>query len=563
MKFNQTEFKILRQRLCQVSILLICFTLPLFAKHPKSSGLTDSESIKLLNFYWEADKYQEYLSTAQVLPDTIRHSEGGLTDLRCGYILVRLHQDLQSAKDHFIQCYTINGKYKTEARAAADWIDLLIAANDEEISVDELDNRFKAFIAKTQGGVEKEINALSLARRTWQYAQAIQKSSPEAADKLYRSLLKDPVFGKWAKEASLSHAKMTGQGISEAEASLSRENSVEQMQSELLAAARNNEYEKAYKLLDSITNDFPECYQTCEARLTRGYLLFRQERVDEAIAAFELAIQENTHLGDSHPFNLEAKARLKYTYQAKSYGYGAESGVSANTDTNEMLARAESSLVSSQAYLNALPEYSNEEPQALLDACGAVFESLQRRKWANDPVTAEDWESLNESLVTVSNHPSISKGQKAIADLMLIETSSWEGNYSETIRIGNAFLENYSPSDDQFKTVAGTALSFLVRANQIVGDLEASVDTGYQLLSMYEEEDVIWENMDHIERAYHDIYVSLRLMGKTREDDAGQLLEEFRQRFPESSYIEAISYNENANLYGKQHLELVEKGVLK
>lgn len=247
------------------------------------SGFVSAEPLSksdLLKQHWANDDYQSYLTVASTLTQSQAKADGGKTDLRCGYIFVRLHQDLSSAKQAFQRTADFNGEHSKEGKAAVRWIELLENSHNANISDQSLDSEFKNFIRETQGGVEKQINAYDVGRRTYQYADLIVESDINSAKRLFACISVDPIYGIYSARAKMKLAELTGNGLQEARSALLEEEEVFTLQKELRQAGIDNDYSKAFSIIEQITTDYPDCNLTCETRLRKGYLKFRQGKPD-------------------------------------------------------------------------------------------------------------------------------------------------------------------------------------------------------------------------------------------------------------------------------------------
>ncbi len=392
--------------------------------------------LDLLRFYWDSNNVSEYL-TARGIPELSPGYDGGESDLNAGYLFVRWKQDLAAAAKCFEAAADKGGQFSQEAEAASEWTTLLESSSRPDTTDTILREGFSAFIRKTQGGAVKVVNAELYGRRTFGFAGELAKSNPEAARKIALAISSDPVFGIASSRAALLATELAGvPGQTERER-VTREESAEQLKRQALGLCKEKDYAGALRKIGQVIDEYPETSQASDARLRRAYIHVASG--DRAMAAevFQQALLGNQSLGNGHPFNLEARYRLKQLAHGDLYGQATFEQPSPTSDPKNFPA-----LIAihdlNESWRAALPSDSPDRDLALLEEGGILWEKTRSNS------TPEAWEAVRTYLRTaLIENTEVGESARCVADLMLIESLWFSGDKEALVEAVPKFVEKY------------------------------------------------------------------------------------------------------------------------
>lgn len=406
--------------------------------HPDSAEASEARKM-LLDLLWKQDRYDEYLSAADEIPERIDGWDAGESDLRGGYAAIRLGGDLARAGHLFQKASQREGAFGIEASYAFRWVGILESMSDEaaaSVAGEEPKSAFDSLIRETQGGVEKRINAYDLGRRTYQYAKRVESERPEEAILLYELVSGDPLFGKYSVAAAYETARLSGRMDPSIESAWNGETAAFSKMAEALRLNREGELENALQKLDELLQDHSSSATARDAHMRKGYMLCNVRRFQEAADEFSRSLEFNSDLGPSHPFNLEAVARL---YNLRHAIYYESRGVSADPSRDpNSLPHLNEIMAIHQEWIRSLPDGSPDREVARLEEAGLIFEQ------AVGIGSADLWESVRRHLRDeLADKLDASQDVRCVAELMYLESYHYENRHDKILELVPLFVERY------------------------------------------------------------------------------------------------------------------------
>jgi len=316
--------------------------------------------------------------------------------------------------------------------------------------------------------------------------------------------------------AAVLEAQITGGDVPAAQALLEQELAAGEAFDQCMKASRATQDALALEGIEGLLELYPRSAVALRALEAKGHLLLRNKQYEEAVEPFLRILAQ---LGDSAP-------RSRIVQEART-----------------RLAAIHHALYDRSEALRLYTEVLEGEPDptiaanAALQAAGVAFEIYQRRRLREGPLPEERWDEVRALCQTAKGFPATTPEQRVRADLMIVETWTWQGDREKSVEAAEVFLDIYD--EEEFKRevatahlVAGKDLRVLKRYDEALAHLRWIVEA-------YPEENEIWPEMDHLPRTYFLIWQTLRDKGapKAEVKKAG---EELTARFPESSYTEHV-----------------------
>lgn len=416
--------------------------------------------LQLLDLYWESNQFKDadFLRAVESYPENKIENDGGRVDLRRGLIALRRSHDARAARGALQRAASVPDREVSShaRRAAADllWIDLLIGAEDSEISEQEIADGCRNFIKVTQGGSGRETNPVIAASYMVKHADFLAEGGKaESAAKILHAVSLDPVFGKY--RANAAHKCDVLRGV-DATASRARMESETAAFAALEAALSLSESTPAQAALDKLIQDFPDSDATRDAMLRKAYLHIRGEKWEAALSQFESALARNADLGSEHPFNLEAAYRMKQVnhhvlYNRKQRPFEIAVALPENAELLDHVREL------NLRWLEAVPSGSPEKWEAELERAGLV---LEKALGSSDP---QAYAAVRAELMLLLDDEECPRRIKAVADLMFLETYYMEGDYSTAISLAEAMKTKYPGHWREIGTAAVFARSAYIQ----------------------------------------------------------------------------------------------------
>jgi len=426
--------------------------------HPDATKY--AAGLALEDLYWTnatfLDADYEAL-VAELAPRGFLSARGDVA-YRLGLIALRKRADVQEARTRF---EAADGVAEERAACMLSLLDNVAAARSEQ-DQELLDARFAQFAARARGGASEIVNPVAAAYYVLVYAKSIRQAEPLVACRLCAAVASDPVFGHRAIEALGLMAELEC-GVADAAAQAKAEAAAHELLKTGLKLREADRIPEAIAEVDDLLATYPQTRIARDAALRRGYLLIAQGEAAQAEAAFDLALQRNADLGKSHPFNLEAAARIKQLRHRALYQSSGPLEVATAEERNQpRLDEVESAM---SAWRDAVISTSPDAGRVRLEEAGIVFE---RASYLKSP---EGWNATREVLREILDDPQADGECKAVAQLMVLESHYWERARDVVDAMAELICQRY-PENHR---VVGTALAYKMYAQMSLGQSQESV----------------------------------------------------------------------------------------
>jgi tetratricopeptide (TPR) repeat protein len=335
----------------------------------------------------------------------------------------------------------------------------------------------------------------------------------EAAQREVDRLLSTHPDSSFVAQARLLEARMEGSGVSEAEAELQRELEAAGVYDSAMGLSRQGEDDEALSALEQVIENYPGTGASLRALDAQGHILIRNQHHEEALSPF-LRIMERT--AELSPESRAARV--------------ARTRVAA---INHVLGNRDEALSHYLALLEELGDESPEAANAMLQGSGVYFEILQRRMMSGENVEPGLWDELRDMMRSVHEMVGASSGQLIRADLMAMETLSWQGSAEGLIVEVECFLATWDT--EEFRGEIATAHFFAGENYLKLGEIEPALEHFQWIIDVFEGESEIWPNMDHLPRTLYrkwQILIELEAPSGEIASAASALLD----AFPETAY---------------------------
>lgn len=283
-----------------------------------------------------------------------------------------------------------------------------------------------------------------------------------------------------------------------------------------MVSSKAGEDERALETLALLSKRFPGTAAALRAEESRGHILLRGKRYDEAKEVFTGLIQTLGKEKSKSRIFETAKTRLAAIHHIE---YDRETALA--------------------LYLEILEGQGDPgiAAHAALQAAGVAFEILQREVIAEKEISEERWDELRSACIKVSELPHASDHQRVRADLMFVESWHWQRQNELAVQSARDFIEKYD--ENEFKREVATARMVAALNLHLLKRYREALEQADWIIHAYSEEDEIWPLMDHLPRTY---YLRWEIL-KDNDAPKSQLqkaAEDLIQRFPDSPLAEGI-----------------------
>lgn len=318
-----------------------------------------------------------------------------------------------------------------------------------------------------------------------------------------------------AVRAGIVEADLLGQDRQAAEERWLREVEATKLFNQAHQADKQNDSQAALQLLEQVVTSYPDTAAALRAWQAKGHLLLRTGNRNEAFAAFAAIL---TGVGESAP-----QSAIVQTTKTRLAALLHASG-----NREDALA----------IYREVLSGFSpGLRSRAALQIAGLEFEVLQRERYAQKPISAEQWQRIRDLCTGVMEGETAKPAERARAHLMLVETFSWQRDPQAAVSEAERFLGQYE--GNEFKQDVATVRLIAGEALQRLGRFDEALTHFRWIIEAYRGQKEIWPGMDHLPRTYFQIRETL----KRSWAPAAQIREvedELLKAFPESCYARAV-----------------------
>jgi len=342
------------------------------------------------------------------------------------------------------------------------------------------------------------------------------KSDALATTRLLREQYPDSVY---ALRALKLEAQVRGESTQEAERLLAQEAKAAQIYEEARALADAKKDSESLTKLHEVQTQYPNSPAALRAQEMEGHILIRTSQRDKALVVFQALVQELAASAPSSQISSRAKTRIAALY------HNWQGRARALALYRELMASSDPATAAN----------------ASVQAAGIEFELLQRDQVRQRPITDAQWDAMRETCAKVLQLPAASLEQRATADLMIVESYSWQKDAQKLLDAGTRFLAAYT-AEDVKKQIAVV--------HQLVGDElftrsqpEEAIPHYRWIVSAFPDRREFWPRGDNLARTYFMLWRALRRMGAPADEwqDLGETL---KTEFADSIYAGIVR---NAN----------------
>ncbi len=332
----------------------------------------------------------------------------------------------------------------------------------------------------------------------------------------------------YVARAAVLEAQIEGRGVAEAEAAFQRELEAAEVYDAGMVQGTQGQTEDAIATLTSVVDDFPGTGASLRALDALGHALIRSDRHEEALVPF-LRLMEQT--ADAAPDSRAARV--------------ARTRVAA---IHHSLENRDEALTHYLALLEDQGD-SPEAANAMLQGAGVYFEILQRRLRNDEPVEPALWDELRGMMTAVPQMPHATAEDRVRADLMFLETLSWQGSWEQAVAAEERFLATHDEAE--FRREVATAHFFLGEDLMRLGIYEGALDHLRWVIEEYEGESEIWPNLNHLPRAHNQVWRILRETGAP-DNEIAAAARDLLKAFPDdTAYVPTVRIEAQFESWGE------------
>lgn len=273
-------------------------------------------------------------------------------------------------------------------------------------------------------------------------------------------------------------------------------------------------YDSAIQTLRAAVSQRSEAPSQLRAHCLLGHALLERGRREEAASHFEFIIQDVGSSAADSVIVRRARLRLAALYHRAGR-------------------LEEAKQLYSQLKASGAPGAS----RAALQFAGVSFEILQHAELLTRK-QSEGWSQVQELLLDVINSGDASAAEKCRAELMLVETYSWERKHAQCLEAARKFLDDHREGEASKQDLA-TVHFFAADAAFFQKNHAEALKHLRWIIERYGERGSIWSGMDHIPRCYYRLWEVLRILGAP-EEEVCQAAQRVLELFPDSSYAQAV-----------------------
>ncbi len=323
---------------------------------------------------------------------------------------------------------------------------------------------------------------------------------------------------RWAARADLLEAQLNGEDTTVAETKLAQEVASWEAYRKANKSLSNDDAADQARIarLESVAQRFPSTGSALQALESKGYLLIRNKRANEAIVTFKNIIDKAGREAIEPAIVQRAQSRLASLYHAA--GRKAE----ALQEFDQLANKATDPTI---------------ESNATLQAAGLYFELLQPRRWSDEEVTVEEWQEVRDRCQKVKNLPRAKPREVARADLMILESYLWEKDPKECLRLAETFINSHD--EQNYRRELATAHLFAGESLLRLGRAEESITHLRWITTEYEQKGKIWPWSYLTARTYYKLYDALRRT-KAPEEEALAVAQFILENFPGTECADLI-----------------------
>lgn len=290
-------------------------------------------------------------------------------------------------------------------------------------------------------------------------------------------------------EAAVLEAQIDGRDTTSAVAFLAREKDASGLYKQAIQADRNNGRAQTLQALDNVITRYPDTPAALRCRDARAHILTRDKSREARTEAGTEFLRILALVGDKAPNSRIAEtARIRLAALCHSF-----------TNRQDALALYQG-LVNSEDKAIA--------SRAALQIAGLHFELLQREKVSAGSVADSRWDDLRAMCSLVSDSNDAKPIERVRAQVMSIESLSWQNRYADCLAAAEAFLARNNA--DEPKQDIATVRFFAGKAAQEIKQYDKALVHFRWIVDACKGQKDIWEGMDHLPRTYYSIWDILR-----------------------------------------------------
>jgi len=279
----------------------------------------------------------------------------------------------------------------------------------------------------------------------------------------------------WTARSEAVEAELDGLDLRPVLARLEREEIARVLLEDARAEIAAGAEAAGLELLAEIIENYADTRTSLEALASEGHVLSRDRARDAVtLEAFEALFEEVNAAWPDALITYTTGRSLGHMYQRHD--------------------RPEDAL----AVFNLLATRTDDAAMAayaLVQAGGAHFEVLQKRRALGGTVEPAEWDALRDHLREVHFNSNATVLDRSRADLMIAETYHWEMRRDETLAATLEYLGTYDFDDDP--SGVGTAHLFAGIALRHLGRYSEALDEFNWIIDTYQDQD-IWPNQSAV-----------------------------------------------------------------
>ncbi|MGB9625133.1 MAG: tetratricopeptide repeat protein [Phycisphaerae bacterium] len=372
--------------------------------------------------------------------------------------------------------------------------------------------RYDAAIAGNPAGYWAETATFQKAR-----ALKAQGNGAEAKQCIERIKARFPDSSSFA-DALLLEAQIDARDTAKAEALVAKETAATNLYKAALQADRNKDEAGARQLLDAVILRYPGTPAALRCRDARAHILTRDKRPEARTEAAAEFLHILALVADSAPNSRIAEtARLRLAALHHSFK------------------NRQDAIAAYQGLLNS--EDRAVASRAALQLAGLRFELLQREKIAAPPPADSRWDDLRALCTLVAVSKDAKPIERARAELMVVESFSWQDRPAEALAAAEAFLAKYEGAE--FRQDVATAHFFAGEAAQRTKQYDKALSHFRPIIEAYGGRGEIWPGVDLVARTYFRVWETLRWTRAPAEELA-KAADALLTTFPGSGYSKHV-----------------------
>lgn len=323
---------------------------------------------------------------------------------------------------------------------------------------------------------------------------------------------------RWRLRAEVIAAEMAGADAASAQNAVDREEAAYAELRPLFDLDRAIDDSALLSRLNQIIRDHPGTGSALQAMDMKGHVLLRNQRHDEAIAVFADILDEVGPVAPQSRIAQTACTRIAALYHLKGKRREA-------LDLFQRLANTA-----------ADPAVASN---AAVQAAGLYFEILQHESGPIPEIPAAEWEKVRAMCRRVKDLPLATPCERARAELMFMETLSYEGRHAESLVLATSFITEHP--GDAFRRERGTAHLFAGLSLQRLGRNEEAIPH-YEWILAELEKAPLWPAPARFldANAHYRLFTALRRSRGPRDPAAIQAGKVVLSEYPNTPYAVVI-----------------------